>query len=142
MRLTWALGNCFSAKKHTTLVALKNEGNLKMPKKKKHAKCDGLGPREIEEIRKAIRLVWSRSLARSLVVKRCTGSGGFLRCEQCLRKVPKIAIDHIERVGAVDGGFIARLFCPSTGLQGLCHECHGAKTKQERAAAREGRSFL
>lgn len=46
--------------------------------------------------------------------------------------MPKIKIDHIVEVGDVDAGFIARLFCPSSGLRALCNDCHNEKTKLER----------
>lgn len=45
-------------------------------------------------------------------------------------------VDHINRVGDVDAGFIERMFVPSNKLQGLCHKCHGLKTKQERKLAK------
>ena len=96
-------------------------------------KTDGLGPHEIKKIRNALRLVWHRSYARSLVVKRCIGKHGFYVCELCKKKTPQLKIDHIDKVGEVDSGFILRLFCPSTKLQGLCKVCHNLKTKQERA---------
>jgi len=100
--------------------------------KKKIGKTDGLGPLEIKKIRTAIRLVWHRSWARALVVKRCTGKDGYYRCELCKKKTPKIKIDHIKQVGDVDEGFIKRLFCSSKELQGLCDPCHKVKTKAER----------
>jgi hypothetical protein len=103
---------------------------------KKLKKTDGLGPLEIKKIRNAIRLVWHRCYARQLVVKRCTDKSGFRRCEKCKKRTPDLKIDHIEAVGDVDGGFIARLFCPSSGLQGLCRACHTEKTKQERRAVK------
>ncbi len=99
---------------------------------KKAAKTDGLGPYEISKIRSAIRQVWQRSHARKLCVNRCIGNGGYSYCEKCKKRAPKVYIDHIERVGDLDGGFIARLFVPSVGLQGLCKKCHDAKTKEER----------
>lgn len=105
-------------------------------KKAKLAKTDGLGPLEIKKIRTAIRLVWHRSHARALVVKRCTGKGGFAYCETCKKRTPSLKIDHIQVVGDVDEGYIKRLFCPSRKLQGLCKPCHDEKTKGERAHAR------
>lgn len=93
---------------------------------------DGLGPYEIKRIRSALRDVWRYSLARRLTEKRCTGKDGFARCEKCKQKTPKLKIDHIIPCGKVDSGYIKRLFCPSGGLQGLCHKCHKIKTKQER----------
>lgn len=102
-------------------------------KKPKLEKVDGLGVDDIKKIRNAIRQVWHWSYAKRLCTKRCTGKDGYPRCELCKKKCPKIYIDHIERVGDVDAGFIARLFVPSRGLQGLCKKCHDAKTAQERA---------
>jgi len=99
---------------------------------KRKERTDGLGPREIADIRKSIRLVWHRSLARSTAVKRCVKEDGFSYCEKCKEISPKVFIDHIEKVGDVDEGFIFRLFCPSSKLQGLCASCHSAKTKEER----------
>lgn len=101
-------------------------------------KIDGLGPREVEDIRKAVRQVWHRSKARGLCVKRCIGKDGFSYCEKCKQRAPKVTIDHIVEVGLVDGGFLERMFIPSKGLQGLCHKCHNDKTKatrKERIAA-------
>jgi hypothetical protein len=70
-------------------------------------------------------------------VDRCTGDDGFFYCEQCKEKCPQIKIDHIVACGDLDGGFLARLFCPSSGLQGLCKSCHDAKTRDERKVAQE-----
>lgn len=100
---------------------------------KKNKAMDGLGPHEISKIRSAVRQVWHRSMARRLVVKRCTDADGFLHCEECDKKVPQIKIDHIEAVGDVNEGFIQRMFCTSEGLQGLCKKCHQLKTNRERA---------
>ena len=104
-----------------------------MAKRVKLQKTDGLGPYEIKRIRAAIRQVWQRSHARKLCIDRATGKDGFVRCEKCKKKVPKIYVDHIEAVGEVDGKFIYKLFCPSDMLQALCKKCHDAKTKEERA---------
>ena len=77
-------------------------------------------------------MVWHWGYPKKLVIARCTGKDGFLKCEKCKKRVPKVFVDHIVQVGDVDSGFIARLFCPSSGLQGLCAECHRLKTKEER----------
>lgn len=106
---------------------------VKKKKKIKPEKTDGLGPVEIRKIRTAIRQVWHRCHARKLCVERCVGPDGFSYCEKCKKRSPKVLIDHIKKVGDVDGGFIERLFCPSKQLQGLCKTCHDAKTKEERA---------
>lgn len=104
--------------------------------KKKLEVVDGLGPRDIKRIRSALRDVWRWSHARKLCTKRAELPHNYFRCEQCRLRVPKIFIDHIRRVGAVDRGFIERLFCPSTELQALCGKCHTAKTRQEREDAK------
>lgn len=101
-------------------------------KKEKPQKIDGLSPKDIQKIRTAIRQVWHWSYPRKLCVERCTNPNGFVYCELCKKKVPKIFVDHKKNVGDVDSGFIERLFCPSKGLQGLCKKCHDAKTKDER----------
>lgn len=101
-------------------------------KKRKLQKSDGLGPFEIEKIRKALRQEWQRCHARRIVILRCTAPDGFLYCEQCHKMTPKLKVDHINQVGSVDAGHIARLFCPSACLQGLCDSCHKIKTQLER----------
>lgn len=103
-----------------------------MAKRQKLVKTDGLGPYEIKRIRSAVRLVWQRSHARALVVKRCTDKDGFQRCEKCKKRTPSLKVDHIQNVGDVDNGFITRMFVPSSKLQGLCKYCHNEKTKFER----------
>lgn len=105
-------------------------------------KTDGLGPLEIKKIRTAVRLVWHRSYARSLVVKRCTGKDGFARCEKCGKRTPALKIDHIVAAGDLDGGYLKRMFCPSKELQGLCKPCHDPKTKAERALKRKTADFF
>jgi len=106
-------------------------------KRQKLAKTDGLGPLEVKKIRAALRLVWHQNYTQKLVVDRCTNAEGYTFCEQCDKRTPKLKIDHIVNCGDVDEGFIKRMFCPSSGLQGLCHECHKAKTREERARAKK-----
>lgn len=106
--------------------------------KEKEQKIDGLNPKDIQNIRNAIRQVWSWSVPARLVRKRCIGPDGFPRCEnkKCESKgkpVPKVFVDHIEVMGSVLApDYISRMWCPSTKLQGLCKQCHDAKTKLER----------
>lgn len=119
-------------------AALKRELRAEQ-KRRKLQKTDGLGPLEKKKIRQALRLVWQRSHARKLVVERCTDAGGFTRCEECTSRTPNLKIDHIEAVGEVDCNFIARLFVPSSKMQGLCKTCHDAKTKRERDGAKPKR---
>lgn len=113
---------------------------VKMSKKRKKAKIDGFGPREKQMVRNAVRQVWQRSLARRLAVKRATGADGFPRCEGCGKKVPKVTIDHMVAVGEMDGGFLERMFCPSSGLKALCYPCHGKKTRADNKALEDRRA--
>lgn len=97
------------------------------------AKTDGFGVAERKAVHAAVRLVWQRSLARRLAVKRATDAEGYLCCEGCGARTPKAHVDHIEPVGEVGGpGYIERMFVPSTGLRVLCPPCHKPKTKRER----------
>jgi len=109
-----------------------------MPKSKKEKPkpIDGLSPKDVEKIRKAIRQVWSWSYPRRLCIQRATGKDGFARCEICKKKTPKVYVDHINKVGDVDAGFIKRLFCASKFLQAICKTCHNQKTKEERKEAK------
>lgn len=111
-----------------------------MGKKEKAKPIDGLSPKDVARIRTALRKVWSWSYPRRLVVLRCTGLDGFAYCEKCKKRAPKIFVDHIQNVGELDGGFIARLFVPSNRMQGLCKKCHAPKTQKERRAMRTKRA--
>jgi Zn finger protein HypA/HybF involved in hydrogenase expression len=96
-------------------------------------KLDGFGPAERKAVHSAVRLVWQRSLARRLAVKRATDAEGYIRCEQCHQRTPKHHVDHIEAVGEVGGeGYIQRMFVPSSQLRVLCPPCHKPKTNRER----------
>ncbi len=117
---------------HSYMGLKMSKKTAKKIKKEKPQKVDGLGPEEIKRVRSAIRQVWSWSHAKRLVVQRCTDKDGYPRCEKCKKRCPKIFVDHIEKVGDVDEGFLKRLFVPSTKMQGLCKKCHDAKTKWER----------
>ncbi|CAN5426506.1 hypothetical protein BH11ARM1_BH11ARM1_14260 [soil metagenome] len=109
------------------------KGLMKMAKKPKQI-TDGYGPEERKRIHSAIRQVWQRCTARRIAARRCALPGDFSRCEVCTAMVPKIHIDHIVPAGTIaDAGFVERLFCPSSGLQGMCPTCHKAKTAVERA---------
>lgn len=108
-----------------------------MAKKAKLEPIDGFGPKERQKVSTAIRQVWYRSRSRALVIKRCTGPDGFLYCEKadCKKRTPKIQVDHITPVGALDeGAAILRLFCPSNRLRGWCPPCHKALTKKQTQA--------
>jgi len=97
---------------------------------------DGLGPYEVAKIRSAIRQVWQRSRARREALKLRKRPDDYWDCDGCLKRVPKVYVDHIEPVGDVGVGFIERLFCPSHRLQCLCKTCHDAKTNAERRTKR------
>lgn len=109
----------------------------KNSKKIKKTHFDGLGPDEIRKIRAAIRKVWTWSHAYRLAKKRNIGKDGFPICEKCQKTVPKTYVDHLVNCGAVDGGFIKRMFVPSNRLQNLCKKCHQAKTNLERKEMRQ-----
>ena len=104
----------------------------KKKKRQKLVPIDGLGPKEIKDIRTALRRVWGWSRARRLTAQRCIRNKKWSYCEKCKKRSPHIKIDHIVPCGAVDGGYIRRLFVSSQGLQGLCNECHNEKTRIER----------
>lgn len=111
------------------------ENEEKKKAKKALKKTDGMSPFLVQKIRSALREVWHRSEMRKLCVKRVTLPEGFFKCEavKCKnKKYPKVYIDHIEKVGDLDAGFLNRLFCPSDRLQALCKNCHDEKTKNER----------
>lgn len=141
-----AIGNRGNRGAIGTLKVSAKKGLTPPPKKKrakrlvkvKPERIDGLSPKDVEKIRKAIRQVWSWSYPRMLVIRRCLLPNGFSRCEnpKCKQRCPKVFVDHIQRVGDVDAGFLERLFCPSSELQGLCKKCHAVKTKQERKEVR------
>ena len=100
---------------------------------KRLPKQDGFGPAERKAVHAAVRLVWHRSLARRLAIKRATDAEGYVCCEQCGQRTPKAHVDHIEPVGEVGGdGYVARMFVPSEKLSVLCPKCHKPKTARER----------
>lgn len=101
---------------------------------------DCLNADDVKKIQKALRQVWSWSHSRRLVLKRCDLGGGYSRCEKCRKKVPKVHVDHIVAVGTFDGEYIARLFVPSTSMQGLCAICHKIKTKADLKTIKAKRS--
>lgn len=110
---------------------------LSKPKKEKAKPIDGLGSVELMKLRNAMRQVWQRSKQWKEVKKRCTDSEGYYRCELCNERVPKIKVDHIVAIGdMLESGFIERLMVPSTGLQGICDQCHKEKTKLDNAKTR------
>lgn len=55
------------------------------------------------------------------------------------RRIDNAVVDHVHPVIDPNTGFdtwddlVDRMFCEAEGLQVLCHECHSAKTKDERS---------
>ncbi len=108
-----------------------------MGKKVRVEKIDGLNPKDLKNLRNAIRQIWHRSHVRKLAVKRCIGADGFSYCERCGKRAPHVSIDHKLPVGEVlSPKFIERMFTPSKNLQGLCKPCHKPKTNKENAKRR------
>lgn len=108
----------------------------KRTKKPVEPRIDGLSRTDLKKLHSACRMVWHWSHPKRLALKRATGKGDFLYCEnpECKKRSPKLFVDHIEPVGDIEApGYFQRLFIPSAGLQCLCKKCHGEKTKQERA---------
>lgn len=115
-----------------------------MGKRKMHEKVDGLGGRDLQKIRNAIRQIWHRSHPRRLAVKRATGPDGFPRCENKSCKdfgkpQPKVSVDHIVPVGDLLNGGIERMFVSAMGLQNLCKKCHDEKTRNDNAATKKAK---
>jgi len=86
---------------------------VKKRQKKLVEKVDGLGPKDLKNIRTALRNVWQYSHPRKLCIARATREDGFAVCEKCKTTVPKVYADHITACGKVDGGFIERMWCSS-----------------------------
>lgn len=105
----------------------------KKPKKKKEKlkPVDGIGEKELKNLRRMIRQAWQWSTAWRIAKARAIGKDGYPRCEGCGKKVPKTFVDHKAMVGVIDDGFIRRMFVPSSELQNLCKKCHAPKTKAE-----------
>ena len=84
---------------------------------------------------------------RAEVRRRCAvpGKPGWWRCEDptCGRETEKLEIDHIDPVVPFEGRaswdeYIERRFVfDAKQLQGLCHESHLRKSKEENAKRRE-----
>lgn len=104
---------------------------------KRKEQYDGFSPRDRARVRSAIRQVWSRCYMRRIAKARAVHEDGFEYCEKCGERVPKVTIDHIIPVGDILDGGIERMFCPSSGLQALCHGCHKIKTKEDNKKTKE-----
>ena len=101
-----------------------------------------LNPRTRTYIVANLRKIWKWSSERTEVRKRARISRGSYKCEQCGRITDKLDVDHIVPVGVSPGSkndaegrtwddYIAALFCDVSNLQGLCLNCHKAKTKSK-----------
>ena len=119
---------------------VKTKSKISRKMREKLVQDGGLGPKERKRLRTMIRQAWHwTSDARRIVIKRCLfGKDGFSRCEACKKLCPKILVDHIERCGDIDDGFIRRVFVSSDKLQGLCKKCHDLKTWEEKSCERLG----
>lgn len=100
------------------------------------------------KIRSALRKIWLYSPERRAAKSRCRVGIGKYRCEQCDKIVKKIEIDHLTPLGATPGsrlssssttwdGLINALFCPASGMRGLCNACHSEVTLKQRKALNE-----
>ncbi len=87
-------------------------------------------------------MVWG---PRNDVKRRCKISGkvGWWECELCKRQTERIEIDHVKPVVSTTDGFvdwntyIASKFVGAEFLQGICRDCHKAKSKEENKIRRE-----
>lgn len=110
-----------------------------MPKKKKKWNLR-------TKITQALRRTWFYSPDRNAVTKRCRVKGKGFKCEGCHLIVDKIAIDHIEPVVNTKDGFIDwntyidQLFVDETKQQGLCKDCHSAKSRVEQELRKIGKA--
>lgn len=86
----------------------------------------------------AARKIFGWSPAKRGIKDRCKVGKKF-QCELCKKIVPKIQVDHISPIGKAPRDWngwdewYKKLFCGIDNLQGLCVECHKAKSKRERA---------
>lgn len=90
---------------------------------------------------------WMAWGPRNEVKRRCKvqGKPGWYRCEICKGERERIDIDHVSPVVSVSDGFtgwdnyIASKFVQADRLQGICRECHKAKTQKENKIRREAK---
>jgi 5-methylcytosine-specific restriction endonuclease McrA len=110
-------------------------------------------PAGVVLIKAALRRVWQWNVARKRVKRAALVVCGLYRCARCGNCFPKIEIDHVVPVGAVERvadapdvlpeeteydwtAYIRRLFVGETGLQALCHDCHKTKGHEDREKKR------
>jgi hypothetical protein len=124
--------------------------------RKKKPPLNTLTPQEYEArlnkiLLAALGKAWMFWPTRAEVKRRCAvpGKPGWWKCEDptCGRETEKIEIDHIEPCVKFEGKttwdeYITRRFVfDAKLLQGLCHESHLKKTKEENAKRREQRKW-
>ena len=112
-------------------------------KTKKKAK-----PNLKSRITSALRQVWRWSPERRAALERARVCRGVYKCEMCgCKSGPKgVQVDHIEpcRKPGDDtwDTFIARLFCPTSGLRVICKGCHDDETEKQRIARSRAKKEL
>ena len=120
---------------------------------KKKPPLSSLSPEEYEKRLKKIILAglgkaWVFWPPRAEVKRRCKDPNkpGWFICEMCHISHEKIEIDHIFPCIKPSDGFktwdeyITRRFVfDAKNLQGLCHECHKKKSKEENKLRREAK---
>lgn len=119
---------------------------------KKKPPLNTLTPEEYEKrlnkiLLAALGKAWMYWPPRAEVKRRCAvlGKPGWSYCEDptCRRETEKLEIDHIEPCVKLEGHttwdeYIRRRFVfDAKKLQGLCHESHLKKSKEENARRRE-----
>jgi hypothetical protein len=96
----------------------------------------------------ALGKAWMHWPPRAEVKRRCAikERSGWFRCEICQQEREKIEVDHISPCIKPSEGFTtwdayinSRFVLDAKKLQGLCHECHKAKSKSENVERRKKR---
>lgn len=107
-------------------------------------------------IQSMLRAGTRRWAPKSEVMRRARVERGWYICEGCGakgpttikdkgKKVKNAIVDHIKPIVDPEVGFttwdeyIEGMFCESSNLQLLCHDCHTSKSKEEREVATERR---
>lgn len=106
----------------------------------------------VDYIKAALRKIWRwdgerrRALKRAFLYERYGTE--YYRCEECdTQPIPRKdkEVDHIIEVESLSGwdgdwtGYIARLFCPASGLSIKCKPCHSKKSAVSNAARRKAK---
>ncbi len=105
-------------------------------------------PRSLKQmIMSALGKVWMVWHGRNEVKRRCKvpNKTRWWACEICKRETERIEVDHIQPIVKPEDGFvdwnryIEAKFVEADKLQGLCHECHQTKSKEENKIRRESK---